>query len=70
MFKINHKDSIKDFENQFKQHFKIDEYWGSLEMLENIVSPFNLNLIKNKIICEIGTGSGRILKNLIKFLAK
>ena len=70
MLKTDHKDSINDFGNQFKYHNKIDDYWGSLEMLENIVSPFNLNLIKNKIICEIGTGSGRILKNLIKFLPK
>ena len=52
MLKTDHKDSINDFGNQFKYHNKIDDYWGSLEMLENIVSPFNLNLIKNKIICE------------------
>ena len=60
------KDSIKDFGKQFKYHDKIDDYWGSLEMLKDIVNPFNLDLIKNKIICEIGVGSGRILKNLIK----
>ena len=60
------KDSIKDFGKQFKYHSNVDDYWGSIEMLEDIVKPFNLDHIKNKIICEVGTGSGRILKNLVK----
>ena len=65
MIKINHKESIKDFGKQFKLHDNIDDYWGSLEMLRDIVKPFDLNLVKNKIVCEIGVGSGRILKNLM-----
>jgi len=64
------KDSINDFGKQFKYHSEIDDYWGSLEMLKDIVKPFDLNLVKNKIICEIGVGSGRILKNLIKLSPK
>jgi len=67
MFNKKEENSIKDFGDQFKYHNKIDDYWGSTEMLEDIVKPFNLNLIKNKIICEVGVGSGRILKNLAKF---
>ena len=39
-------------------------------MLEDIVHPFNLKLIKNKVIMEVGSGSGRILKNLLKFNPK
>ena len=70
MFNNKNKDSINDFGKQFKYHNKIDDYWGSLEMLKDIVNPFDLNLVKNKIICEIGVGSGRILKNLIKFTPK
>ena len=66
MFYNKKKDSINDFGKQFKYHGKIDDYWGSLEMLKDIVKPFDLNLVKNKIICEIGVGSGRILKNLTK----
>ena len=62
----NKKDTIKDFGNQFKYHYKVDDYWGSLEMLRDIVKPFDLKFIKDKIICEIGSGSGRILKNLSK----
>ena len=60
------KNSIKDFGDQFKYHNKVDNYWGSLEMLKDIVSPFDLTNIKNKTICEVGSGSGRILKNLSK----
>ena len=70
MFNNNDKDSIDDFGKQFKYHNKIDDYWGSLEMLRDIVNPFDLNLVKNKIVCEIGVGSGRILKNLIKLSPK
>ena len=70
MFYNKKKDSINDFGKQFKYHDEIDDYWGSLEMLKDIVKPFDLNLVKNKIICEIGVGSGRILKNLIKLSPK
>ena len=64
------KDSISDFEKQFKYHNNIDDYWGDQEILNDIVNPFDLSLIKNKIICEMGVGSGRILKNLIKLSPK
>ena len=64
------KDSISDFGKQFKYHNNIDDYWGSLEILKDIVNPFDLSSIKNKIICEMGVGSGRILKNLIKLSPK
>ena len=49
MFSNKKKDSVSDFEQQFKYHSKIDDYWGSLEMLKDIVNPFDLNLVKNKI---------------------
>lgn len=65
--KIDHRDSYKDFGKQFKVDSKVDGYWGSEKMLKDIVSPFDLSQIKNKKIMEIGSGSGRILKNLIKF---
>lgn len=68
--KINHKESIKDFGKQFQIDNKIDEYHGSTKLIKDTVSPFNLNSIKNKIIMEVGSGSGRILKNLLKFNPK
>ena len=67
MFNINKKESYKNFGEQFVVDKKIDEYWGSKSLLKDIVHPFNLNKIKNKIIMEVGSGSGRILKNLLKF---
>ena len=57
-------ESFKDFGNQFEIDSKIDEYWGSNIILRDIVSPFKLKNIKNKIIAEVGIGSGRITKNL------
>ena len=68
--KINHRESLNDFENQFAIDQKIDGYWGSSELLRDIVYPFKLDLIKNKIIAEIGAGSGRIVKQLSNFLPK
>ena len=68
--KKNHKDSYLDFGNQFKIDKNIDGYHGSKKMLEDIVNPFNLKQIKNKLIMEVGSGSGRILKNLVKYRPK
>ena len=39
-------------------------------MLLDIVHPFNLNEIKNKLIMEVGSGSGRILKKSSKIQTK
>ena len=48
MFSNKKKDSVSDFEQQFKYHSKIDDYWGSLEMLKDIVNPFDLSLVKTQ----------------------
>ena len=32
----------------------INDYWGSVKMLKDIVKPFCLSSIKNKIIMEVG----------------
>ena len=68
--KIDHKDSYLDFGEQFEIDNKIDGYHGSKEMLKEIVHPFDLKLIKNKVVMEVGSGSGRILKNLLKLKQK
>ena len=47
MFNNKNKASISDFGKQFKYHNKIDGYWGSSELLNDIVNPFDLSLIKN-----------------------
>ena len=45
MSKYNKKNTIKEFGDQFKFHNKIDNYWGSSDMLKDIVFPFNFPLI-------------------------
>ena len=55
--KIDHKESYKEFGEQFVIDSKIDGYWGSKKMLKDIVKPFNLYSIKDKVIMEIGVGS-------------
>ena len=68
--KIDHKESYKEFGQQFLTDSNIDDYWGSKEMLKDIVAPFSLSAIKNKVVMEVGVGSGRIINNLVKFLPK
>ena len=40
MINYKSKDSIEDFGKQFKYHNKIDDYWGSYEILKDIVNPY------------------------------
>ena len=65
--KIDHKESVKDFGDQFLMDKDIDGYWGSVELLKKIVFPFDLKLIKDKKIMDVGIGSGRISNNLLKY---
>jgi SAM-dependent methyltransferase len=65
--RIDHAESYKDFGKQFLVDSKVDEYFGSQDLLEDIVKPFDLKKIKDKVIMEVGCGSGRILKNLLKY---
>jgi ubiquinone/menaquinone biosynthesis C-methylase UbiE len=65
--KIDHKESFRDFGDQFLTDKDIGGYWGSIELLKEIVFPFDLNLIKDKKIMDVGIGSGRISNNLLKY---
>ena len=65
--KIDHKESYRDFGDQFLTDKDIGGYWGSIELLKEIVFPFDLNLIKDKKIMDVGIGSGRISNNLLKY---
>jgi SAM-dependent methyltransferase len=60
-------DSIKDFGDQFNRHQDISGIWGSKEMLRESTFPFELSKVKNKDICEVGSGSGRYLKNFMNY---
>ena len=65
--KIDHKESSKDFGEQFSVDNNYEGYLGSDELLKEIIHPFELPQIKNKIIMEVGVGSGRISKNLLSY---
>lgn len=65
--KINHKDSYPEFGEQFAVDNQYDDYLGSDKLLKEIVHPFDLTLIKDKDIMEVGVGSGRISSNLLKY---
>ena len=65
--RIDHKESFEDFGKQFTSDYRIDGFHGSVNLLKDIVYPFDLKKIKNKKILEVGSGSGRIIKNLLKY---
>jgi len=64
------KNSFKDFGEQFQYFQSLDGYHSSLKLLNEIISPFDLKKINNKIIMEVGIVNWRVLKNLIKFNPK
>ena len=68
--RIDHTESYKDFGEQFLVDAKIDGYFGSQEMLNDIIKPFDLRRLEGKVVMEVGCGSGRILKNLTKYEPK
>lgn len=65
--KIDHKESSKDFGEQFSVDNDYEGYLGSDELLNEIIYPFQLSKIKDKIVMEVGVGSGRISKNLLSY---
>ena len=67
---IDHTESYKDFGEQFLVDSKIDGYFGSQEMLNDIIEPFDLRRLEGKTVMEVGCGSGRIIKNLLEFEPK
>lgn len=65
---FDNKSTVKEFGDQFKVYDNInDGYWGSMDMLKDTVYPFDLNEVNDKKICEIGSGSGRIINKLNLF---
>ena len=64
--------TIKDFGDQWEIHGDIKKnFWSSNSMFEDHFGKlFNPSNIKNKTICEIGSGSGRILSMLLSYNPK
>ena len=62
-----HKQSIKDFGEQWSHLTSNTGYYGSLDVLRDICGPlFNVNDFKNKSVIDIGSGTGRITNLLIE----
>lgn len=59
--------TIADFGHQWTTYTTNDGFYGSVELLEDILYPFiKPNEIRNLSIAEIGSGSGRIVNMLSK----
>lgn len=70
-FKVR-KQTIKDFNNQWKLQGELNEdYWASDEILiDQFDKIFNLEQISDKIIGDVGAGTGRVVRTLLKFNPK
>ena len=66
------KQTIKDFNNQWKLQGELnDDYWASDEVLvDQFDNIFNLNQINDKVIGDVGAGTGRVVRSLLKFKPK
>lgn len=64
--------SIRDFGNQFSIHGDLDkDYWTSDEMFRDYLpKDFDLNSITDRDICEVGSGSGRIINMIARYKQK
>ena len=60
------KETVEDFQNQFNIFNTVDEYSKSNELLENVIYPFDSKKVENKVIADIGCGSGRYIRPLSK----
>ena len=72
MLKKTRTKTISDFNDQWKTINKLnDDYMDSKEMLiDYFPSFFKLEEINNKIIAEVGSGNGRVLRTLLSFNPK
>ena len=63
--------TIKHFGEQWKIHgtLRPDDFWTSDEMFKDYLSGcFDPELLKNKVVIEVGAGSGRILTMIERYL--
>ena len=69
--KIRNK-TIRDFNNQWKLQGDLNEdYWASDEILfDQFANVFSANEVKDKIIADVGAGTGRVIKTLFKYNPK
>ena len=66
------KKTITDFNDQWKLQGDLNEdYWASDQiLLDQFADIFSIEEVRNKIIADVGAGTGRALKTLLKFKPK
>ena len=64
--------TIRDYNDQWKLQGELNEdYWASDDILfDQFANLFSANEVKDKIIADIGAGTGRVVKTLLKYNPK
>ena len=71
LLKTTREKTIKDFGHQFVKHDSLGGHWGSDSMFRDFFGDiFDPNEIKGKLVAEIGSGSGRILRMILNYKPK
>ncbi|MGI4851309.1 MAG: class I SAM-dependent methyltransferase [Janthinobacterium lividum] len=61
------KKTIEDFGTQWTKYSYTDGFFGSKDLLSDFIVPFNPDLFSDKVIADIGAGTGRFTLNLLEF---
>ncbi len=66
------KKTIKDFNNQWKLQGELNsDYWASDDVLiDQFDNIFSIEDINDKIVADIGAGTGRVVKTFLKYKPK
>ena len=64
--------TISDYNNQWKLQGELSEdYWASDDILfDQFANLFSANEVKDKIIADVGAGTGRVIKTLFEYNPK
>ena len=65
---IAREQTIQDFGNQFVKHDSLGGHWGSDSMFRDYFGDiFDPTEITGKVVAEVGSGSGRILRMIVNY---
>ena len=72
MENLDNEPTIKDFGNQWEIHSDLDtDYWTSNEMfIDYLAGLLDPEELRDKVVLEVGSGSGRILRMLSRYNPK
>lgn len=58
--------TIEQFGEQWVNYNNIDGYFGSIELFQDFVVPFDTSKLKDKVVADIGAGTGRFTKSILQ----